>query len=73
MVDPFLLALTRTPSSASCPSVTLPAKAALACAANGPVPASHAATTRPAMFSTNEKRGMTTSLDFAYCYLLREV
>jgi hypothetical protein len=28
---------------------------------------------RPPTFITNEMRGMTTSLDFAYCYLLPEV
>jgi hypothetical protein len=37
------------------------------------VPASHAATTRQPMLITNEMRGMTTSLDIAYCYLLQAV
>src|SRR5258705_6177983 len=69
MGDPLFLALTRTPSSASCPAVTLPVSASEpVCAGRLPVPARHAVNTRKLTLVTFERRGMTTSLDFAYCY-----
>src|SRR5580704_19051599 len=68
MFDPSFLALTRTPSSASCPAVTLPESAGPACAAGLPVPASHTAATRQPMLVTIELRNMPISLDLAFCY-----
>src|ERR1700675_85747 len=68
MVDPFFLALTRTPSSASCPAVTLPDSAGEpVCAAATPVPANNTPTTRKTTPVIIRWRGMTTSL---ICLLL---
>jgi hypothetical protein len=67
MVDPLPLALTNTPSIASCPAVTFPDSAGPACAGNLPVPESQAATTRQPMLVTIEMRDMTVSRNFAFC------
>src|SRR5260370_4446216 len=61
-VDPVFLALPRTPPSASCPAVTLPARAEAACAATLSVPASQAMNTRQLTLIPIERRGMTNSL-----------
>src|SRR5258708_3554741 len=66
MVDPFFLALTRTPSSTSCPAVTFPVSAGEpVCAAA--TPANNTPNTRKTTPVTIRWRGMTTSL---ICLLL---
>jgi hypothetical protein len=74
MVDPAFLALTRTPSSGTCPAETRPDSAGEAvCAATWPDPASHAANTKKPTLVTIERRGMATSLISLIGFLWRRL
>jgi hypothetical protein len=71
MVEPLFLALTRTPSSGSCPAVTLPSSAVATCAAACPAAASQATAMAQQTLATMERRDMTVSSNFDY-YCLPE-